>query len=138
MRIFHNPSYNFVKWRYHALAFSALLIIAGLYTIVSRGGVPLGVDFSGGTVLTLQFDQPVSEDVVRAALPNSKDASVQTIGKPGENKLMVRLPVMTETEQGANLEQAGNEVRAALKTAGVGNFQIRSTESIGPVMGKDL
>jgi len=138
MRIFHNPNYDFVRWRYHALAFSAILIIAGLATIVSKGGVPLGVDFSGGTVLTVQFDQPVAEDAVRAAVPNSKDASVQTMGKASDNKIMIRLPQMQELEEGANLEKAANEVEAALKAANLGTFQIRSKESIGPVMGKDL
>jgi preprotein translocase subunit SecF len=138
MRIFHNPNYDFVRWRYHALAFSAILIIAGLATIVSKGGIPLGVDFSGGTVLTLQFDQPISEDAVRAALPNAKDASVQTVGKPADRKIMIRLPQMQEAEEGANLEKAANEVKAALQAANVGTFQIRSTDSIGPVMGADL
>jgi preprotein translocase subunit SecF len=82
MRIFHNPSYNFVKWRYHALTLSALIIVAGLATIVKRGGVPLGVDFAGGTQLTLKFDHTVSEEDVRRIIPAAfaKDAIVQTFG----------------------------------------------------------
>ena len=138
MRIFQNPNYDFVKWRYHALAFSALLIIAGLVTIVQKGGVPLGVDFSGGTVIELQFDQAVSEDAVRNALPNAKDSSVQTFGNPSEHKIMVRLPMMQEAEQGANLEKAANDVEAALRAANIGNFTVRGKEVVGPVMGQDL
>ena len=66
MRVFHNPNYNFVKWRYHALAASLVVLLAGAYTVVAKGGIPLGVDFSGGTVLVLRFEKATSEDVVRA------------------------------------------------------------------------
>ena len=83
MHIFDNPNVNFLKWRWHALALSVLVIGAGLVTIVSRGGLPLGVDFSGGTVLLLKFEQPVTEDAVRAALPFAGDAVVQTSGPRG-------------------------------------------------------
>ena len=136
MRIFQNPNYDFVGWGYPALAFSAILILAGLVTIVQKGGLPLGVDFSGGTVLTVQFTQPVSEDAVRAVVPNAKDASVQRIGAAAENKIMIRLPQAAEAE--ADLEKAANDVKAALTAANIGSFDIRSTESIGPVMGADL
>jgi preprotein translocase subunit SecF len=137
MRIFHNPSYNFVKWRYYALAFSAIIIVAGLATIVKRGGVPLGVDFSGGTALTLKFDRAVNEEDVRRVIPFAKDAIVQTFGAPSEHKIMVRLPQMQGVEEGANLEAASQPVIDALKGASLGNFDY-SKEEVGPVMGKDL
>jgi preprotein translocase subunit SecF len=137
MRIFHNPNYNFVKWRYHALAMSALIIAAGLVTIVSRGGVPLGVDFSGGTVMVLRFAQHTPEDTVRRALPNAKDVVVQTYGDPAQNRIMIRLPMMNEAEQGANLEKQAVEVENALKAANIAPIE-KSTDIVGPVMGKDL
>ncbi len=138
MRIFHNPNLNFVKWRFHALVMSALIIAAGVFTVVSRGGVPLGVDFSGGTVLVLKFVQPVSEEAVRKALPSAGDAVVQTIGAPAENKIMIRLPMMQEAESGANLEAKALEVESALRAAHVGDFAEESKDIVGPVMGKDL
>ena len=137
MRIFHNPSYNFVKWRYHALTLSALIIVAGLATIVKRGGVPLGVDFAGGTQLTLKFDHAVSEEDVRRVIPAAfaKDAIVQTFGASSEHKIMVRLP--QSAEAGTDLEAASQPVVDALKAANFGKFDI-SKDAVGPVMGKDL
>lgn len=137
MRIFHNPNYNFVKWRYHALALSALVIGAGLVTIIARGGIPLGVDFGGGTLLTVKFQQTVSEDQVRQALPFAKDAVVQTVGRPDQNTIMVRLPMMQGQEEGANLEAAATQVVDALTAAKFGTFDV-SKSIVGPVMGKDL
>ena len=52
MRIFDNPNYNFIKWRWHAIALSLVVIAAGLGMMVVRG-VPLGIDFSGGTIVVL-------------------------------------------------------------------------------------
>ena len=68
MRIFANPNYNFIKWRWHALILSLALIWGGVASMWLRGGLPLGIDFSGGTSVVLQFSQPTAEDVVRKAL----------------------------------------------------------------------
>ena len=77
MHIFNNPNVNFLKWRWHALALSVLVIGAGLATIIARGGLPLGVDFSGGTVLRLKFEKPTSESVVRAALAAPRGQGIE-------------------------------------------------------------
>jgi preprotein translocase subunit SecF len=142
MRILESTNINFLKWRWHALALSMLVIVAGLYTIVSRGGVPLGVDFSGGTVLMLRFEQPVDEGAIRAALPQFGDVVVQRVappvGSPDRNEIMIRLPIMQEAEQGANLEAQGLAVEAALKAAGLPTFIVEDRTSVGPIMGADL
>lgn len=138
MRIFDNPNVNFIKWRWHALFLSLAVIGAGIFTIVSRGGLPLGVDFSGGTVMVLKFDQAISEDVVRKALPFSGAAVVQTFGAPADNEILIRLPIMQEAEEGANLEMNAIRVETSLRAANVGSFTPISKEIVGPVMGKDL
>jgi preprotein translocase subunit SecF len=143
MRIFDTPNLNFLKWRWHALALSTLVIGGGLFTIASRGGLPLGVDFTGGTVLTVRFQQPTSEGTVRAALSSFGEIVVQKlapaqIGGPDQNDILVRLPQMKEAEQGTNLEEQANAAEAALKAANLGAFSIENKESIGAVMGADL
>src|SRR6188768_870334 len=94
MQIFHNANYNFIKWRWHALIISVVLIWAGVATIFLRGGLPLGIDFTGGTSVVLEFDSAsVSEDTVRQALgPLGADAVVQRYVDPAKNDIMVRLP----------------------------------------------
>jgi len=137
MRIFANANYNFIKWRWHALAISTIITVAGIVTILVRG-LPLGVDFSGGTVLTIRFTQPTNEDAVRRALgPLSNDAVVQTIGDPGQNEIMVRLPLRPGQEQGTSLDQDSKAVKDALLAANLSN-EIRSTEIVGPAIGADL
>lgn len=67
MRIFENANYNFIQWRWHAIALSLVVILAGIGTMATRG-LPLGIDFSGGTIVVLKFQQPVGEDALRGAL----------------------------------------------------------------------
>ena len=139
MQIFANPNYNFIRWRWHAIILSAAVIGSGLFTIYARGGLPLGVDFSGGTVLLLRFDKPTPEEVVRHALgPLSADAQVQTSGRPGDNEILVRLPLRKGLEQGASLEADAKEVEAALRGANVGTFEVRNRDIVGPTIGEDL
>src|SRR5438477_12884148 len=93
MRIFANPNYNFIKWRWHALIASLAIIWIGVATIVYKGGVPLGIEFTGGTQVILQFDQPTGEDIVRKAVDKiSKEAVVQQFGRPDQRQLVVLLP----------------------------------------------
>ncbi len=67
MALFENTNYDFIKWRWHAIALSAIIIVSGLAYGLQRG-IPLGIDFSGGTILVVKFAQPVSDDQVRQAL----------------------------------------------------------------------
>ena len=137
MRIFDKPNFNFIQWRWHAIAFSALIIIAGLVSIATKG-MPLGIDFSGGTIVVLKFQQPVAEDGLRTALdavPGEK--VVQQYGEPGANEWLVRLPEQA-AEGGTSLEQGARAVLDAVTKANIGQFEVISQEIVGPVIGADL
>ena len=56
MNFFKNPNYDFVRWRWHAIALSLIVILAGMSLIATRG-LQKGVDFEGGTIVILKFDQ---------------------------------------------------------------------------------
>jgi preprotein translocase subunit SecF len=138
MEIFHNPNYNFIRWRWHALALSAAIIIAGAVMIATKG-VPLGIDFSGGTLVRVQFEQPVSEDQVRRALDSLPgEKVVQQFGPASDRQIMIRLPQTTGTEQGISLEQGSRQVEESLQKAGLPKFQVLVRDIVGPVIGADL
>jgi preprotein translocase subunit SecF len=140
MRIFQNPNYNFIRWRWHAIALSLLVVIAGIVAMVQKGGVPLGIDFSGGTIVVVRFDQPVTEDRVRqavaAAVPG--DTVIQQYGAAADREILIRLPQTEAPEEGTKLGEGAQRVIGALKQAGLPSFEIISTEIVGPVIGADL
>jgi len=137
MQIFSAPNYDFIRWRWHALILSAAVILAGVGYTVAQGGLPLGVDFSGGTIVVVKFQEPVSEQVVRDAIPGNEEV-VQTYGEPGDHEILVRLPQIEGAEEGTSLEEGANRVVAALQGAGVPTFETVRTEIVGPVIGREL
>jgi preprotein translocase subunit SecF len=140
MRIFVNTHYDFLKWRWHAIAMSWIIILAGVGLMVKRGGPPLGIDFSGGTIVVAEFEKETHESVVRSALdavPGEK--VVQTYGDPAQHRILIRLPqAKGAAEQGFALESGANQVKDALTKANVGKFNIVSQEFVGPVVGEEL
>ena len=138
MRMFTNTTYNFTRWRWHAIGFSLVVILAGIAVIVQRGGLPVGIDFSGGTIVVVKFDQAVTEDQVRDAVePIPGEEVVQQYGDAGEHEWLVRLAEAGQ-EQGAGLEQGSEQILGALRGAGLPTFELLSREIVGPVIGEDL
>ncbi len=138
MRIFTNTTYNFTRWRWHALALSLVLIVAGVSAIVQRGGLPLGIDFSGGTIIVVKFDQEVTEDQVRGAVdPIPGEEVVQQYGDASDREWLVRL-AQTDAAEGAGLEEGAQQILDSLADAGLPTFELLSREIVGPVIGADL
>ncbi len=138
MQILKETHIEFLRWRWQALAVSWLLIIAGAVALYVRGGLPLGIDFSGGTIVVMKFEQPVTVGQVRGALdtlPGEK--VVQIYGQPTANEILVRLPELI-AEEGASLERGATQILDAVQAANLGSFEIISTEIVGPVIGRDL
>ena len=138
MQIFTNANYDFIRWRWHAIILSLLVIGAGATLMVSRG-LPLGIDFSGGTSLVIEFNEDVSLDRVRAAVaPLPGDEVVQQYGDPSERRVLIRLPQVEGVEEGAELEKSALRAEQVLREAGLPSFDIANRELVGPVIGADL
>jgi len=138
MQIFSQPNYDFLRWRWHAIALSLVVIAAGIVLMATRG-LPLGIDFSGGSSMVVRFSQDVTLDQVRnavAALPGEE--VVQQFGDPAERRVLIRLPQEEGVEEGAALEQASLRAEQALRSAGLPAFEVDNRELVGPVIGADL
>jgi preprotein translocase subunit SecF len=138
MHIFKDTNYDFLRWRWHAIALSSLIIVAGIATIATRG-LNKGVEFAGGTVVIEQFEQPVSIQQVRAALEKSfgQNISIQEYGDPTLRQVMIRVP-QVGAEAGASLGTTADSIEASLKQANLGGFKRLGTEIVGPAVGREL
>ena len=89
MQIFKTPNFDFVRWRWHALALSALVICAGVFLIATRG-LQKGVDFEGGTIVILKFDEtPDFNRDHRSARRRRRRCS--TTAQPENRDVMIRV-----------------------------------------------
>jgi preprotein translocase subunit SecF len=99
----------------------------------------MGVEFAGGTVVIVQFEQEPSIQAVRNALESvsGQNAVVQTYGDPSTRQIMIRIPEVGE-EAGTGLGKTAEAVVSTLKAANLGGFQVIGTEIVGPAVGSEL
>jgi preprotein translocase subunit SecF len=152
MQIFNNPNYNFVRWRWHALALSLVIVLAGVALIATRGP-KLGVEFAGGTEIILKLDRTVDLGAIRNALGGmaggaGEDAIVQNYGPPSENRVIIRMS-RAGAESGGSLSEAADAAAVALTQAKVATVAglcsatvttncIERTQIVGPIVGEQL
>jgi len=139
MHIFKNTNYNFLRWRWYAIGLSTAVVVAGVLVIMTKG-IPLGVEFAGGTVVVTQFEQPVTVEQVRNAMQRAfpgVETVVQEYGTAGDRQIMVRVPLVGNESDGS-LSRSREQISVALKQAGIGNFSIVGSEIVGPVVGAEL
>jgi preprotein translocase subunit SecF len=138
MHIFKDTNYDFLRWRWYAIALSATIIVAGIAVIATKG-FNRGVEFAGGTVVIEQFDQPVSIQQVRAALEQTfgQNLSIQEFGDPSQRQVMIRVP-QVGAEAGASLGTIADSIEARLRQANLAGFKRLGTEFVGPSVGREL
>jgi preprotein translocase subunit SecF len=136
MEFFGRTNINFQGKRRIAISISALMILAGLISLVAHGGPNYSIDFRGGTAITLRFDRPVSEGDVRQALNTVKlgDSEVKTVTGGGSHPdILIRV-------KEASLATSSVEIveNALQKTFPDNHFDVRQVEKVGPKVGSEL
>jgi SecD/SecF fusion protein len=122
----------FMNWGKVAFAVSALLILIGAGSTISRGKNILGVDFAGGEALTFTFSQRVDEDQLRRTLDQAALGDVSI-------SYQKNLSTSLETLQLVVPEGAGAKAEAALKQAFPQSaFEVKATDVVGATVGAEI
>ena len=120
----------------HALVFNIISLITFIIAVVllATKGLNFGVDFTGGTMLEINYPQAANSEKIRTRLTELgyPDVSVQNFGTSRD--VLIRLPAKTEKADGA---VAANNVMQALQLD-VPEAQLRRTEFVGPQVGQEL
>jgi preprotein translocase SecF subunit len=133
IELFHTPNYNFIGKRRWAYLASALVLIIGLGSLAIRG-LHYDIDFTGGTLVQVRFEQTPKTAAIRAGLARIQlgESVIQEYGDPRE--YIVRMP-LTSTSP----EELTKRVTGALaQESALGKFEIRRIEFVGPQVGRDL
>jgi preprotein translocase subunit SecF len=133
MQFFGETRIDFIKQRWKAIAVSAIIILAGVVSMIIKGGPKYGVDFLGGTVIQVHFPQAPDIGDVRQALAGAGygDIEIKTFG--AANEILLRAE---KQEEGTAISDA---VMNALRQAFPQNPpEERLVESVGPKIGKEL
>jgi preprotein translocase subunit SecF len=135
MRLFANADYKFLEQRKTAYMASAAFVVIGLLSIVLRGGLNYGVDFTGGTLFQMRFAETVSAADVRDALGEAgfDNLQVQDFGARGE--FIIRMAEF--------LEGGGRELQTRIdqqfdESFGAGTYEMLRREGVAPKVGGEL
>jgi preprotein translocase subunit SecF len=119
----------------HALVFNVISLITFILAVgfLATKGLNFGVDFTGGTVMEVNYTQTADIHKIRESLGKLgfSDASVQNFGTSRD--VLIRLPVKTGITSAKLSEQVLDALRQDDKTV-----QMRRVEFVGPQVGKEL
>lgn len=124
---------DFMSRSKYAFVLSSLMIIASI-AVISIKGLNWGLDFTGGTLIEVGFNQAANLDEVRSSLQAKgfDDATVQNFGSARE--VMVRL----RPRDNVKGEELGNQIIGAIKEGTGQDVQMRRIEFVGPNVGGEL
>ena len=157
IQVFKDVRIDWLANRRWFIGISILLMLAGLGSAVFRQfthhqAFNLGVDFKGGTVVTVRFKQRPADEAIRAALVKQgiRDAVVQPVTDK-QDTVLIKLPLEGQGETQAQVDAGRALVREALNTFGPeakpqtelnadpnAAYQIIGTDAVGAVAGAQL
>jgi len=124
---------DFMSWSKFAFVFSLLMIGASIFTLSTKW-LNWGLDFTGGTLIEVGFDQPANLEDIRLSLEAKGfgDATVQNFGSAKE--VMVRLRPRKDVASDA----LGDQILSAIKEGTGKSVEMRRIEFVGPNVGDEL
>ena len=133
MQIIGKTNIDFVgnRWKLFALS---IFLVGGSAAALAVKGLVYGIDFTGGTVIQLTFDKPMSLGDLRKAVEEGgiEDAAMQSF--PKTNTFSIRVKGVEEMAA-TDIER---DLAAIQKAVGDNRFRVESQEFVGPSVGKHL
>lgn len=132
MEFFHKTNIDFIGFRYKAFIISGLIIVAGLVSVIAKGGYKLSVEFEGGTLVQVKFDEGVPIGDVRTSMSRAgyAGAEIQQFGVNGD-EYIIKIAGVEETGY------ASEHLLEGLNKAAPGlNWKVLSTQQLPPDLPK--
>jgi preprotein translocase subunit SecF len=133
--------FDFVRNRRLFYVVSAVLLVPGLISLVLPGGINPGIDFTSGTIMTIQFQRP--EDVDQTQLRDAFAALGHTesvVQKSGDNTFVIRTRPLEQAAIGED-NAAGTSERQRIEqtlTERFGEMQILNLDQVSPLIAEEI
>jgi preprotein translocase SecF subunit len=132
MRFFSKTHIDFIRHRRLAYLISGSLIAAGLISLAVKGGPAMSIDFAGGILLQLKFENPVTPGELRSALDEAGYGNSEIQRFKTGNEVLIRAP----SAEGGDVTE---KIKASITAKFQDNpFEVRREELVGPKVGKEL
>ena len=139
IRIFHDTTYDFLKWWKQAAIATAVFILIGLASFAWLGGVNKSIEFTGGTLMQLKFKTPPDVAQLRSQIEAAGVGSpeIQQFGSGVEYTVRAR-DRRDVAAQATGAENVSKVIEATLKQKYPGAVEVVRTEAVGPKVGDEL
>jgi preprotein translocase subunit SecF len=131
VEFFRDANIDFLGKKWYFLSFSLIFSVAGVLSMLFWHGIPLGVDFRGGTLVYVKFSHTVDDNAVRSALDKGglHDARLQRYGVASNNEVLVDLDVQETSEKA--LDRGKLDIIKALESnAPAGKKDLNNSSSL--------
>ena len=132
MEFFRNPNIDFLGKKWYFLSFSLIFSVAGILSMLFWHGLPLGIDFRGGTLVYVKFSHPPDDNAVRAAMDRTglHNVRIQRLGQVASNEVLIDVPQQDTNEQA--LDRGKTQIINALESnVQPGKQDLNNTSSLG-------
>ena len=138
-KMFRNITFDVMKYRKPAYAFSLAIIAFGFVAMFINGGPNLGVDFKGGRSYVVEFDQNVPASDVRTALVDDfKEAGTEVKTYDTPNRLKITTSWLADDESTEADEQVRTALMTGLQQYNNLNPEVLSSSKVGATMADDI
>jgi preprotein translocase subunit SecF len=113
VEFFRSPNIDFLGKKWYFLAFSLVFSVAGICSMLFWHGVPLGVDFRGGTLVRVKFTKTPNLNEIRGLMDRAglHSARIQQFGPTTNNEVLIGLAEKETSE--AALDQGRSQRQRA-------------------------
>jgi preprotein translocase subunit SecF len=132
VEFFRNTNIDFLGKKWYFLSFSLIFSVAGILSMLFWHGIPLGVDFRGGTLVYVKFADAPDLKAIRSELDKAglHNATIQRYDVPAANEVVVKLDLKETSE--ADLSKGRDQIINALETNPVqGKQNINNSDRVG-------
>ena len=114
MEFFRNPNIDFLSKKWYFIAFSLVFSVAGILSMLFWHGLPLGIDFRGGTLVYVKYTHQPDDNAVRAQMDRAglHNVRIQSYGAAGSNEELIDVP---QTSDEAVLDKPREQIISALE-----------------------
>ncbi len=101
MEFFRDTNIDFLGKKWYFLTFSLIFSVAGVCSMAFWHGIPLGVDFRGGTLVYVKYSHTPDPSAVHSEIEHAglKNARVQRYGVAANNEVLIPLDIQETSEQ---------------------------------------